>query len=133
MRRDLVLKTCARGAAAILLVWLVYALKGNIYFRLYPAVIVAIAFCLFARSLFTTPLIEVFARRMGESLDERGRVVCRQLTRLWTGFLALHFLVTCATVFMPLKVWAFYNGALSYVLLGTLFAFSWTRRPKGAR
>ncbi len=133
MRRDLVLKTCARGLVAILLVWLVYFLKGNVYFRLYPAVIVAVALALFARSLFATPLIEVFARRLGESLDERGRVACRRLTRLWTGFLALHLLVTCATVFMPLEVWAFYNGALSYVLLGTLFAFSWLRRPKGAR
>ncbi len=133
MRRGVVLKACARGLLAVLLVWLVYFLKGSVWFRLYPAVVVGIALALFARSLARTPLIEVFAVRMGDRLDERGRLVCRQLTRLWTGFLAVHLLVTCATVFMPLNVWALYNGAVSYVLLGALFAFSWTRRPKGAR
>jgi uncharacterized membrane protein len=111
---------CVRWASAPLIVWALYFLRANVWFRLYPAVMVAGAFVLFALSLFRTPLVEVFARRMGETLDDRGRRYCRRVTQVWVSFLAVHLLATLATVFASRDVWALYNGVISYVLMGVL-------------
>lgn len=119
-----------RWAIAPLVVWGLYFVRGNVWFRLYPAVMAAIALSAFAASLFRTPLVEIIARRMGERLDEGGVAYCRSVTRVWTAFLALHLLVTFATVFASLEAWAFYNGFLAYVLMGVLFVgeLSYRRR-----
>ncbi len=105
---------------ALLVVWALYFLKVRVWFRLYPAVMVALALAVFAVSLFRTPLIEVFARKMGETLDARGIAYCRQVTRVWVAFLSVHLLVTVATVFLSREIWVFYNGFLAYVLMGSL-------------
>ena len=104
------------------LVWLVYYLRANKFVRAYPLVMVAIALFLFARSLLTTPLAEQIARRMGEALDENGVRYCRLATWAWVVFLSLHFLVTAATLFLSREAWAWYNGCISYVLFGCMFA-----------
>ena len=57
---------------------------------------------------------------MSGELDERGVMYCRRLTVVWTVFLACHLAVTVATVFMPMKAWAVYNGFVAYVLIGSL-------------
>ena len=105
---------------ALLVVWALYFLKARVWFRLYPAVMLALALAVFAVSLFRTPLIEVFARKMGETLDARGIAYCRQVTRVWVAFLSVHLLVTVATVFLSREIWVFYNGFLAYVLMGSL-------------
>jgi len=105
---------------AALVVWGMYLLKANVWFRLYPAVMVAAAFTAFFVSLFRTPLCEAVARRMSGELDERGVRYCRKLTVVWTAFLGCHLAVTVATVFMPMEVWAVYNGFVAYVLMGSL-------------
>ena len=105
---------------ALLVVWALYFLKARVWFRLYPAVMVALALAVFAVSLFRMPLIEVFARKMGETLDARGIAYCRQVTRVWVAFLSVHLLVTVATVFLSREIWVFYNGFLAYVLMGSL-------------
>ena len=128
-------KTALRVVGAAALVWGLYLLKANVWFRLYPAVVVAVAFSLFASSLvFGTPLAERFARRMGEQLDERGVAYCRKATVAWTVFLAIHLAVTLATVFCASReVWAFYNGCLAYVLIGLMFAGEWLVRRRARR
>ena len=120
----------ARFALALLVVWALYFLRANVWFRLYPAVMAAAALVAFAVSLFRTPLAEVFARRMGESLDARGIAYCRRVTEVWTAFLAAHLAVTMATVFASYEAWAFYNGFLAYVLMGALFAGEWVARRR---
>ncbi len=109
-----------RVLPALLVVWALYFLKARVWFRLYPAVMVALALVLFSVSLFRTPLVEVFARKMGETLDAKGVLYCRKVTRVWVGFLSVHLVVTVATVFLSREIWVFYNGFLSYVLMGSL-------------
>ena len=109
-----------RVLPALLVVWALYFLKARVWFRLYPAVMVALALVLFSVSLFRTPLVEVFARKMGETLDARGVLYCRKVTRVWVAFLSVHLIVTVATVFLSREIWVFYNGFLSYVLMGSL-------------
>ena len=125
--------TIARVALALLVVWALYFLRANVWFRLYPAVMVSLALIVFAVSLLRTPLVELFARRMGETLDARGVAYCRRVTVVWTVFLALHLAVTVATVFSTREVWVFYNGFLAYVLMGALFAGEWIVRRRVRR
>lgn len=103
------------------MVWLVYLFRGNVWFRLYPVVVTGAVLAAFALSLRWTPLVERFALRMGASLDAGGREYCRKATVAWTVFLAAHFAVTVATVFLSLETWALYNGCIAYVLIGAMF------------
>ena len=122
-----------RIALTPLVVWALYLLKANVWFRLYPAVMVSLALAVFALSLARTPLVEVFARKMGESLDLRGVEYCRRVTVVWTVFLATHLAVTVATVFASHEVWALYNGLIAYILMGSLFAGEWLYRKRVRR
>lgn len=126
-------KTALRLACAVALVWVLYLLKANVWFRLYPAVVVAVALAVFAISLFRTPLVERFARGMGEVLDARGVAYCRKVTVAWVVFLSVHLAVTVATVFARREVWAFYNGCLAYLLMGAMFAGEWLVRRRVRR
>ena len=123
----------ARVALTPVIVWALYLLKANVWFRLYPAMMVAIALAAFSVSLFRIPLVESIARRMGEDLNERGVAYCRTVTRVWTAFLAVHLAVTIATVFASQEVWAIYNGCVVYVLMGALFAGEWIVRRRVRR
>jgi uncharacterized membrane protein len=127
------MKAVVRASLAAAVIWLVYFLRGNIWFRLYPVVMSAVAFAAFAVSSFRTPLVETIARKRGEKLDAAGVRYCRRVNNCWTAFLFVHLAVTSLSVFMPLEVWAFYNGFLAYVLFAVMFAAEWLvrRRLKG--
>lgn len=132
MRRPPV-KLVLRIALSVLVVWAIYLLKANVWFRVYPAFMVSLALATFATSLWRTPLVEVFARRMGEDLDAKGVAYCRNVTRVWVAFLSVHLAVTLATVFTPYKVWIAYNGCIAYVLMGLLFVGEWLYRRRARR
>ncbi len=116
------MKLAIRIALGLSLVWLIYFAKAHVAFRFYPVAMNLIFFFLFALSLFRTPLVEIFARRMGERLDARGIVYCRKVTLAWVVFLFLNTSVSLATVFLSRELWAIYNGCVSYVLMGLMFA-----------
>ena len=127
-------RTALRVVGAVALVWLLYCLKANVWFRLYPAVVVSIALAIFAFSLRGMPVAERFARCWGEQLDERGIAYCRKATVAWVVFLSLHLAVTLATVFCASReVWAIYNGCVAYVLLGAMFLGEWLVRRRARR
>lgn len=119
--------------AAIAVIWLLYVAKANVWFRLYPVIVVGCFLVLFSVSLFRTPLVEVFARKMGETLDERGVAYCRRVTLAWVVFLSVHLAVTVATLFMSREVWAVYNGLIAYILMGAMFAGEWIIRRRVKR
>ena len=123
-------QTGLRVAGAIALVWVLYLLRANVWLRLYPAALVTVALVVFAVSLWGMPLVERIARARGEALDARGVAYCRAVTRAWVIFLSLHLAVTVATAFAPPAVWAFYTGALAYVLLGAMFGGEWLVRRR---
>ena len=108
-------------------------LRANVWFRLYPALMVSLALAMFAVSLRRTPLVEVIARKMGESLDDRGVAYCRRVTVVWAVFLSVHLLMTIATVFATHEIWAVYNGLVAYLLMGALFAGEWLYRRRFRR
>ena len=127
-------RTALRVVGAVALVWLLYCLKANVWFRLYPAVVVSIALAIFAFSLRGMPIAERFARCWGEQLDEKGVAYCRKATIAWVIFLSLHLAVTLATVFFASReVWAIYNGCVAYVLMGAMFLGEWLVRRRVRR
>ena len=121
MRRSKTWIAVGRAALGAAVVWGIYCLRGNIWFRLYPVAVTAAVFALFLVSLWRTPLAEVFAKRMGEKLDSAGIAYCRKATVAWTVFLGCHLAVTVATLWLPLRLWAWYNGFFSYLLIGAMF------------
>lgn len=119
-----------KASLAIALVWAVYLLRGNIYFRFYPAVMCAVALAAFVVSSFKTPIVEKIARRNGESLDADAVGYCRKVNNCWILFLSVHLVASTATVLAPIGVWAFYNGFLAYVFFAVMFAGEWLVRRK---
>ncbi len=127
------MKRVVPALLSIAAVWALYWCRANVWIRLYPALVVACVWTAFAVSLFKTPLAEIFARKMGETLDDRGVRYCRTVTRVWVVFLTVHFFLSLATAFMSHEVWAFYNGCLAYVLLGAMFLGEWICRRRMKR
>ena len=124
------MKLAIRIILGLVIVWLIYLAKANVCFRLYPAVMVSLFLGCFAVSLFRTPLVEVFARRMGEKLGEKGVEYCRKVTVAWVVFLSVHLAVTVWTVFLSREVWVLYNGCIAYVLMGLMFGVEFLFRKR---
>jgi len=127
------------GAAALGLAALGVALlapfDGMAAIKLYP-IAVSLGFAaIFTWTLLHPPsAIERIARLGGAYLDDRGIAYTRTVTMMWIAFLLANAAISAWTASRDLETWAFYNGFLSYLLSGTLFAGeyimrTWLRRP----
>ena len=103
--------------------------------KFYPAVINLAIFILFFSSTFTNEtVIQKIARMMeGKELPDIVKNYTRKLTYVWCVFLLFNFLVSFATIFMSSKVWTVYNGCISYLLTGLLFAVEYVIRIRFKR
>jgi len=103
---------------------LVFLYNDPLYLKLYPVMMSALMFCIFAMSLVTPPnVIETFARLHFKKQNLPAHVVIytRNVTKIWCGFFIINGLVAAFTVMQSMKVWALYNGLISYLLMGCLF------------
>lgn len=83
----------------------------------------------FLRSLTGTPLIEHFARMVKPALSIAELAHCRRWTLIWGIYLlVLAALGLVLARWATLAVWTVYVGALSYVLVGVLFAVEYLVR-----
>lgn len=91
--------------------------------RFYPVLINCLFLVLFALTLRTPPsMIERLARLSDAHLPPEGVAYTRKVTMVWCGFFVLNGSIALYTTLMSdLDVWAFYNGFLSYCLMGLLF------------
>ena len=123
MFRNRVVRVGLRVVLSAGLIWGLYFLRDNIWFRAYPVVISAFMWGAFLFSLKKgrTPLVELSARAMRKTLNEAEVRYCYQLTVVWAVFMTLHLGVTVFTLFSSHAFWALYNGCISYLLIGTLF------------
>ncbi|HEV2213510.1 MAG TPA: hypothetical protein VGS99_09200 [Gammaproteobacteria bacterium] len=103
--------------------------------RSYPVLIDAGVFLLFAGSLFTSkPLVERIARALEGELPPPAVAYTRRVTWVWSAALLLNTLVAAYTSgWTSLAAWAFYNGFLSYLLIGGLFAAEYLVRLRRRR
>lgn len=93
---------------------------------------------LFAHSLARPPtIIERIARITRPDLPSAALPYLRKVTIAWLVFFLLNASISAATALSgSLKLWTLYNGFISYILMGTLFAVEfvircWVRRAAG--
>ena len=86
-------------------------------------------FLIFFTSLFQErTVIQKFALAMEPDADERVMDYTRNVTYVWSVFTFLNFAVSLVTVFMSEKIWAIYNGFVSYFLVGLVFIIEYIVR-----
>lgn len=98
--------------------------------RLYPAFMNVAMLIAFAQTLIKPPsMIERFARLVEPNLPERGVRYTRAVTWTWCVFFALNATIAAYTAFLSWEVWTIYNGVISYVGMGAIFAAEFLIRP----
>lgn len=91
--------------------------------KFYPVLVSAVLLLVFGFSLWRPPsMIERFARLQHADLPDQAIPYTRKVTWVWCGFFVLNGTIASATLFASDRIWALYNGLLSYVLIGLLLA-----------
>jgi uncharacterized membrane protein len=131
LRRDL---QRARGllalAASVAVLLALAAILDDPRFLLaYPTLVNAALLANFAWSLRTVPIAERFARMETSELTGPQIRYCRNVTLTWCAFFVLNGgLAAALALRAPRAVWAIYTGAVSYALVGLLFAAEYVLR-----
>lgn len=117
------------GAVGILLVTLGMVFKQHGWLKFYPVVVNICMLCVFAFSLKQPQsIIERLARLQEPELPPSGVAYTRKVTMVWCVFFVLNAAFALYTCFLPVKIWTLYNGLISYLLAGSLFAGEWIVR-----
>ena len=101
-----------------------------VYLKLNPVIISTCVFLTFSFTLIKPPsMIETFARLQDKNLPEKAVPYCKKVTIIWCVFLLLNSLAALYTAIdTDMKTWTLYNGFISYILMGLLFAGEFTYR-----
>ncbi|MCC6952625.1 MAG: hypothetical protein IT290_00755 [Deltaproteobacteria bacterium] len=117
LRRSL--KFYALGAALALV-----AASGRAELVLFLPVLISVSLmAVFLFSLFTpVSVVERIALAMHPEIPPEGLAYCRSVTRAWCGFFLANSLAALWTIRSDsLELWTWYNGFLSYILVGLFF------------
>ncbi|MDA8230031.1 MAG: hypothetical protein M0006_01695 [Magnetospirillum sp.] len=92
--------------------------------KLYPILMSLGMAGAFGLSLVRPPtLIEIFARLSEPEPSPQARAYMRRVTQVWLVFLLVNAAVSAASLASgDLRLWTLYNGLVSYLLMGVLFA-----------
>ncbi len=103
--------------------------NSSIYIKLYPVFMNGALLAAFGSTLFAPPtMIFRFATLQDKSIkgslaEKRIEAYCRKVTWIWCGFFVLNGGIAFYTVFFASDaLWSIYNGGISYILIGILFA-----------
>lgn len=101
----------------------------NAVLKMSPLLVHTSLFYIFMESLYSTPLIERFARlEYDDRLPPGIKVYCRKLTILWAVFFAAN-IAGCAwlAILGDDATWILYNGLIVYLLISALLVgeFLW--------
>lgn len=100
-----------------------------ILLKYYPPVMNFCLFMIFFSSLFQErTVIQKIALASDPNSNEAVMKYTKNLTYIWAVFTFLNFLVSVGTVFMSEKIWALYNGFISYLLVGIIFIIEYIVR-----
>lgn len=107
-----------------ILLGLAFAFPDNLAVHLYPVIIsLSFAASLGWSLLYPPSLIERFARLTEPNLDARGVKYTRKVTIVWLVFCLLNAAISLATsLWHNHALWLWYNGFISYILIGLLMA-----------
>lgn len=97
--------------------------------KLYPVCANLTVFLIFFTSLFAKEtVIQKIAKKIEGELDEFTKNYTRKLTFAWCIFCFCNLIISIITVFLPGKIWALYNGCISYIAIGLMFAVEYIVR-----
>lgn len=101
----------------------------------YPVVVNVVMLALFGGSLLSRmPLIERLARWREGELSPAAVSYTRRVTQVWCGFFIINGTVAVWTCLHGnLHLWTLWNGMLSYLFMGLLFAVEWVVRQRVKR
>ncbi|WP_202304779.1 COG4648 family protein [Dryocola clanedunensis] len=101
----------------------------------YPVVVNVVMLALFGGSLLSRmPLVERLARWREGELSPAAVSYTRRVTQVWCGFFIINGTVAVWTCLHGnLHLWTLWNGMLSYLLMGLLFAVEWLVRQRVKR
>jgi uncharacterized membrane protein len=102
----------------------VYFLNAHLAMLVYPVAVSLSAAAVFGVSLlFPPPLVERIARLSEPDLPPSGVIYTRRVTVIWAVFLLINAFISAATALWGTPAqWTLWNGLVSYLLMGTLFA-----------
>ncbi len=108
----------------------VWLLNSALFLLLMPVIMNAIMMLVFAHSYLEPPTIPArFAARIEGELNSRQISYTNKVTLIWIGFFIVNGVVASYTVFFSSKeIWMLYNGFISYILVGSLFALEFLYR-----
>lgn len=74
-------------------------------------------------------VIQKIAKLMYQNIKPIALDYMRKLTYAWAIFTFCNFIISLYTVFLTEKIWAIYNGCISYLLVGIFFVIEfWIRK-----
>ena len=120
-------------SVVLILVVIYVLLSGQTeWFRFYPVAVNGIMLFVFGYSLMRgMPMVERLARVTEPDLPALAVPYVRKVTVMWCIFFALNGLVALYTaLWASFEVWAWYNGAFAYGLMGAVFAVEWLVRAR---
>lgn len=97
----------------------------------YPVLVSILMLGVFAYTLWRSPpMIERIARLTEPNLPPAAVRYTRKVTMVWCMFFAANAAMATITVlWMKFEIWTLYNGLISYLLMGILFAVEfWVRK-----
>ncbi len=118
------------AAALLVMVALLWHSNDPAWVLIYPVFMNVLMFSLFAASLLHPPsAIERLARLRHPNLPPEGVAYTRRVTQVWCGFFVTNGGIAAWTAFAASReIWLLYNGLISYLLMGALFAGEWLFR-----
>ncbi|GAD80392.1 hypothetical protein [Vibrio ezurae] len=117
------------AVTGISLVGLGLIFKQHGWLTFYPVVVNLCMLVVFASSLKQPQtIIERLARLQDPDLPQSGVDYTRKVTQIWCVFFISNGLFALYTCFHSLQLWTLYNGLISYILAGSLFAIEWIVR-----
>ncbi|MFT5703575.1 MAG: putative membrane protein [Rickettsiales bacterium] len=100
-------------------------ISNQIFFvKIYPVAVNLIFLAAFSYSLFSGPsMIEKFARIYDKNLSAKAISYTRKVTIIWCVFFIFNASISLyTTLFSSIEIWTLYNGFISYMIMGALFA-----------
>ena len=96
----------------------------------YPVAMSGIMLVIFAGSLMRPPsVVERIARLKIPNLPPEGVRYTRRVTQVWCGFFVINGSIAAWTALAGSReAWVLYNGLISYILMGAIFAGEWIYR-----
>lgn len=123
------LKPLISGAVFLTLGIICFITNSKLFLKFYPIVICSSMLFIFSLSLFNPPcIIFRFATLQDKTIKgsvNEGRIYayCKKVTYVWCAFFILNSLAALYTaLYCDDRVWSLYNGGISYIIMGTIFA-----------